>query len=183
MSPGASREHSVFGCGVSYVWPGVSENARLGVCFLRLQGLVADKGSQRPARGSATGHRELSPTTPLTSLPLFPIPLEWVEFSPYEVGFLKYGGFVPPELFGSEFFMGRLMKRLPESQICFLEGEWKPLPGQDSCSVGLGGGTGGQWGRLVGSCSLPMPIFHRHPRVGIKSGDHLVSPWETGTGT
>ncbi|XP_036042450.1 cytosolic phospholipase A2 delta [Onychomys torridus] len=52
---------------------------------------------------------------------------EWVEFSPYEVGFLKYGGFVPPELFGSEFFMGRLMKRLPESQICFLEGIWSNI--------------------------------------------------------
>ncbi|XP_038597004.1 cytosolic phospholipase A2 delta [Tachyglossus aculeatus] len=49
---------------------------------------------------------------------------EWVEFSPYEVGILKYGAFVPPELFGSEFFMGRLMKRLPESRICFLEGLW-----------------------------------------------------------
>nr|XP_048315772.1 LOW QUALITY PROTEIN: cytosolic phospholipase A2 delta [Myodes glareolus] len=52
---------------------------------------------------------------------------EWVEFSPYEVGFLKYGAFVPPELFGSEFFMGRLMKRLPESQICFLEGIWSNI--------------------------------------------------------
>ncbi|XP_024423074.2 cytosolic phospholipase A2 delta [Desmodus rotundus] len=49
---------------------------------------------------------------------------EWVEFSPYEVGFLKYGAFVPTELFGSEFFMGQLMKRLPESRICFLEGIW-----------------------------------------------------------
>ncbi|XP_054421090.1 cytosolic phospholipase A2 delta [Pteronotus mesoamericanus] len=49
---------------------------------------------------------------------------EWVEFSPYEVGFLKYGAFVPAELFGSEFFMGQLMKRLPESRICFLEGIW-----------------------------------------------------------
>ncbi|EQB77552.1 cytosolic phospholipase A2 delta [Camelus ferus] len=47
---------------------------------------------------------------------------EWVEFSPYEVGFLKYGAFVPSELFGSEFFMGRLMRRIPESRICFLEG-------------------------------------------------------------
>ncbi|ELW48131.1 Cytosolic phospholipase A2 beta [Tupaia chinensis] len=46
---------------------------------------------------------------------------EWVEFSPYEVGFPKYGAFIPSELFGSEFFMGRLMKRLPESRICFLE--------------------------------------------------------------
>ena len=51
------------------------------------------------------------------------LPLEWVEFSPYEVGFLKYGAFVPTELFGSEFFMGQLIKRLPESRICFLEGE------------------------------------------------------------
>lgn len=52
---------------------------------------------------------------------------EWVEFSPYEVGFPKYGAFVPSELFGSKFFMGRLTKRLPESRICFLEGEgvWK----------------------------------------------------------
>ncbi|XP_054988084.1 cytosolic phospholipase A2 delta [Sorex araneus] len=52
---------------------------------------------------------------------------EWVEFSPYEVGFLKYGAFVPPELFGSEFFMGRLMKRRPESRICFLEGIWSNI--------------------------------------------------------
>lgn len=62
-------------------------------------------------------------------------PLEWVEFSPYEVGFLKYGAFVPSELFGSEFFMGQLMRRLPESRICFLEGEVtlkalaRPVPG------------------------------------------------------
>ncbi|XP_055485469.1 cytosolic phospholipase A2 delta isoform X2 [Psammomys obesus] len=49
---------------------------------------------------------------------------EWVEFSPYEVGFLKYGAFIPSELFGSEFFMGRLMKRLPESPVCLLEGIW-----------------------------------------------------------
>lgn len=52
---------------------------------------------------------------------------EWCEFSPYEVGFPKYGAFIPSELFGSEFFMGRLMKQLPEPRICFLEGEcvWK----------------------------------------------------------
>lgn len=48
---------------------------------------------------------------------------EWCEFSPYEVGFPKYGAFIPSELFGSEFFMGRLVKQLPESRICFLEGE------------------------------------------------------------
>lgn len=48
---------------------------------------------------------------------------EWCEFSPYEVGFPKYGAFIPSELFGSEFFMGRLVKQLPESRICYLEGE------------------------------------------------------------
>ncbi|KFQ42284.1 Cytosolic phospholipase A2 epsilon, partial [Nestor notabilis] len=47
---------------------------------------------------------------------------EWVEFTPYEVGFPKYGTFIRAEDFGSEFFMGRLMKKMPESRICFLEG-------------------------------------------------------------
>uniref|UniRef100_A0A8C3NBG7 Phospholipase A2 n=1 Tax=Geospiza parvula TaxID=87175 RepID=A0A8C3NBG7_GEOPR len=48
---------------------------------------------------------------------------EWVEFTPYEVGLQKYGVFVRTEDFGSEFFMGRLMKKVPESRICFLEGK------------------------------------------------------------
>ncbi|NWY95011.1 PA24E phospholipase, partial [Loxia curvirostra] len=48
---------------------------------------------------------------------------EWVEFTPYEVGLPKYGAFIPAEDFGSEFFMGRLMKKVPESRICFLEGD------------------------------------------------------------
>uniref|UniRef100_A0A8C5TWR2 Phospholipase A2 n=1 Tax=Malurus cyaneus samueli TaxID=2593467 RepID=A0A8C5TWR2_9PASS len=47
---------------------------------------------------------------------------EWVEFTPYEVGLLKYGAFVRSEDFGSEFFMGHRMKKIPESHICFLEG-------------------------------------------------------------
>ncbi|NXK54221.1 PA24E phospholipase, partial [Chauna torquata] len=52
---------------------------------------------------------------------------EWVEFTPYEVGFLKYGAFVRSEDFGSEFFMGYLMKKIPESRICFLEGTWSNI--------------------------------------------------------
>uniref|UniRef100_A0A8C4UH15 Phospholipase A2 n=1 Tax=Falco tinnunculus TaxID=100819 RepID=A0A8C4UH15_FALTI len=52
---------------------------------------------------------------------------EWVEFTPYEVGLQKYGAFVRVEDFGSEFFMGRLMKKIPESRICFLEGMWSSL--------------------------------------------------------
>ncbi|XP_069714147.1 cytosolic phospholipase A2 epsilon-like [Phaenicophaeus curvirostris] len=52
---------------------------------------------------------------------------EWVEFTPFEVGFLKYGAFVHSEDFGSEFFMGHLMKKIPESHICFLEGTWSNI--------------------------------------------------------
>ncbi|NXT82768.1 PA24E phospholipase, partial [Zapornia atra] len=52
---------------------------------------------------------------------------EWVEFTPYEVGFLKYGAFVRSEDFGSEFFMGHLVKKIPESRICFLEGTWSNI--------------------------------------------------------
>ncbi|OXB72490.1 UNVERIFIED_CONTAM: hypothetical protein H355_002761 [Colinus virginianus] len=48
---------------------------------------------------------------------------EWVEFTPYEVGLLKYGAFIPAENFGSKFFMGRMLKKLPESRICYLQGE------------------------------------------------------------
>lgn len=35
----------------------------------------------------------------------------------------KYGAFIPTELFGSEFFMGRLMRRIPESRMCYLLGD------------------------------------------------------------
>ncbi|NXL58550.1 PA24E phospholipase, partial [Chordeiles acutipennis] len=56
---------------------------------------------------------------------------EWVEFTPYEVGFLKYGAFVRSEDFGSEFFMGQLMKKIPESHICFLEGAWSNIFSQN----------------------------------------------------
>uniref|UniRef100_A0A8C5UBQ1 Phospholipase A2 n=1 Tax=Malurus cyaneus samueli TaxID=2593467 RepID=A0A8C5UBQ1_9PASS len=49
---------------------------------------------------------------------------EWCEFTPYEVGFRKYGAFVRTEDFDSEFFMGRLVQKHPEPRICFLQGMW-----------------------------------------------------------
>lgn len=48
--------------------------------------------------------------------------IEWCEFTPYEVGFRKYGAFVRTEDFDSEFFMGRLIQKRPEPRICFLQG-------------------------------------------------------------
>ncbi|XP_073494932.1 cytosolic phospholipase A2 delta-like isoform X1 [Phyllobates terribilis] len=52
---------------------------------------------------------------------------EWCEFSPYEVGLLKYGAFIRSEDFGSEFFMGRRTKTLPESRICYMQGLWSNI--------------------------------------------------------
>ncbi|KAM7159400.1 cytosolic phospholipase A2 zeta isoform 2-T2 [Molossus nigricans] len=49
---------------------------------------------------------------------------EWCEFTPHEIGFPKYGVYVPTKLFGSEFFMGRLLKLWPEPRICYLQGVW-----------------------------------------------------------
>ncbi|XP_070596834.1 cytosolic phospholipase A2 beta-like [Erythrolamprus reginae] len=49
---------------------------------------------------------------------------EWVEFNPYEVAFPKYGAQVRSEDFDSEFFMGRVVKKIPESRICYMEGIW-----------------------------------------------------------
>lgn len=63
---------------------------------------------------------------------------EWIEFNPYEVGFQKYGAYIRTEDFDSPFYMGKLVKRFPESQICYLEGNllaiinWKMQPTSSS---------------------------------------------------
>ncbi|XP_048833479.1 cytosolic phospholipase A2-like [Brienomyrus brachyistius] len=49
---------------------------------------------------------------------------DWVEFSPYEIGMVKYGTFMTPDLFGSKFFMGSVVKRFEESPLHFLMGVW-----------------------------------------------------------
>ncbi|KAF4017335.1 hypothetical protein G4228_009073 [Cervus hanglu yarkandensis] len=62
---------------------------------------------------------------------------EWFEFSPYEVGMQKYGAFIPTELFGSEFFMGRLMKRIPESRMCYMLEDEPLLPEIPKCDANV----------------------------------------------
>lgn len=52
---------------------------------------------------------------------------EWLEFTPYEVSLLKYGASIRVEHFGSEFFMGRLVKKLPETRICYMQGMWSSI--------------------------------------------------------
>ncbi|KAJ6667280.1 hypothetical protein lerEdw1_017258 [Lerista edwardsae] len=49
---------------------------------------------------------------------------EWMEFTPFEVGLLKYGTYIHSEDFGSKFFMGRIMEKVPESNISFMKGMW-----------------------------------------------------------
>lgn len=52
------------------------------------------------------------------------VAVEWLEFTPYEVGHLKYGASIRAEDFGSKFFMGRLVKRLSETRICYMQGDY-----------------------------------------------------------
>ncbi|XP_068424165.1 cytosolic phospholipase A2 zeta-like [Clinocottus analis] len=47
---------------------------------------------------------------------------EWCEFTPYEVGIQKYGAFVRTEDFGSRFFLGNFVKKLPEVRLPYLIG-------------------------------------------------------------
>ncbi|XP_073682658.1 cytosolic phospholipase A2 delta-like [Garra rufa] len=55
------------------------------------------------------------------------IEAEWCEFTPYEVGFTKYGAFIPAQNFGSEYYLGRMVKKIPESGIYSLLGIWSSV--------------------------------------------------------
>ncbi|XP_042315961.1 cytosolic phospholipase A2 epsilon-like [Sceloporus undulatus] len=103
-------------------------------CITDLWGLLIDKalGSGKSSTLSGQKHALSHGQNPLPiymvlntrdkySLPEFK---EWMEFTPFEVGLLKYGAYIDSEDFGSQFFMGRMMKKVPESEICFMKGVW-----------------------------------------------------------
>lgn len=48
--------------------------------------------------------------------------LDWLEFSPYEIGIAKYAAFMKTEHFGSKLFKGRIVKKFPEYPLHFLQG-------------------------------------------------------------
>ncbi|XP_056623795.1 cytosolic phospholipase A2 zeta-like [Triplophysa dalaica] len=52
---------------------------------------------------------------------------EWCEFTPYEVGISKYGAFVPAQNFGSGYYLGHMVKKLPETRLSFLLGIWSSV--------------------------------------------------------
>lgn len=54
---------------------------------------------------------------------IFVVFLEWLEFSPYEAGFAKYGTFMKTELFGSKFYFGRVLKKFEEPDLRYLQGK------------------------------------------------------------
>ncbi|NXK59138.1 PA24E phospholipase, partial [Sylvietta virens] len=60
---------------------------------------------------------------------------EWLEFTPYEVGLLKYGASIRAEHFGSQFFMGRMVKKLSETRICYMQGMWSSIFSIDAMYV------------------------------------------------
>lgn len=97
---------------------------------------LVHSGMLLPVLGKASFllRQEVPGGKPLVILPSLG-PSEWCEFTPYEVGFPKYGAYIPTELFGSEFFMGRLVQLRPEPRICYLQGECRP-EGRDRRSRG-----------------------------------------------
>uniref|UniRef100_A0A8B9QUQ4 Phospholipase A2 n=1 Tax=Anas platyrhynchos TaxID=8839 RepID=A0A8B9QUQ4_ANAPL len=98
---------------------------------------------------------------------------EWVEFTPYEVGFLKYGAFVRSEDFGSEFFMGYRMKKIPESRICFLEGTWSNIFSQSFMdAVYLSGHSEDFWHRWTRDTEHEI---EEHPALPKRSHEQTTS--------
>lgn len=53
---------------------------------------------------------------------------EWLEFSPYETGFAKYGTFMKTEQFGCKYFGGRILKRFEEPDLSYLQGKCHKIP-------------------------------------------------------
>uniref|UniRef100_A0A672TNG4 Phospholipase A2 n=1 Tax=Strigops habroptila TaxID=2489341 RepID=A0A672TNG4_STRHB len=76
---------------------------------------------------------------------------EWLEFTPYEVSLLKYGASIPAEHFGSEFFMGRMVKRLPETRICYMQGDY--------CLEGEVAYSSGSWLKDIGETLECFLVF------------------------
>ncbi|KAG8126127.1 hypothetical protein E2320_021352, partial [Naja naja] len=89
---------------------------------------------------------------------------EWVEFTPYEVGFLKYGAFINAEDFGSEFYMGHLMKKIPESRLCFIQGMWSNVYSQSLLDA-----------LYLAECS--EDFWHRWTRPRMYEIEEDIPPW------
>ncbi|XP_076599459.1 cytosolic phospholipase A2 zeta-like [Chaetodon auriga] len=98
---------------------------------------------------------------------------EWCEFTPYEVGMQKYGAFVKSEDFGSEFFLGHIIKRHAEVRIPYLMGIWSSIFSVNLAELWtLATGSPPSWRSWLGSTisrlklgSQPLPL-----------DTHLINP-------
>ncbi|XP_070771970.1 cytosolic phospholipase A2 zeta-like isoform X2 [Enoplosus armatus] len=75
---------------------------------------------------------------------------EWCEFTPYEVGIQKYGAFVRTEDFGSQFFLGHIIKKLPEVRLPYLMGMWSSVFSLNLTQL---------WKRVTGSRPIWSPCI------------------------
>ncbi|XP_075396023.1 cytosolic phospholipase A2 beta-like [Tenrec ecaudatus] len=104
----------------------LEEHARLGhpACFTNLWDLINEA-----MRHDGPDVHKLSEQRQALRHGQKPLPMYYaLNTKGHGLSTFEFGGaFIPSELFGSEFFMGLLMKRMPESRICFLEGIWTNL--------------------------------------------------------
>ncbi|XP_015205972.2 cytosolic phospholipase A2 zeta-like isoform X2 [Lepisosteus oculatus] len=89
---------------------------------------------------------------------------EWCEFTPHEIGFPKYGAFIRTEDFGSEFYMGHLIKRHSETRLTFLLGLWSSIFSFNLAKV---------WSSLTGS----VPTWMQWLRDAVRKNDE-INPFE-----
>ncbi|XP_075396027.1 cytosolic phospholipase A2 beta-like [Tenrec ecaudatus] len=98
----------------------LEERARLGhpACFTNLWALINEA-----MRHDWPDDHKLSEQRQALRHGQKPLPMYYaLNTKGHGLSAFEFGGaFIPSELFGSKFFMGRLMKRMPESRICFLE--------------------------------------------------------------
>ncbi|KAJ7344798.1 hypothetical protein JRQ81_000748 [Phrynocephalus forsythii] len=111
------------------------ENAGRNVSFTDLWGLIVEYFLQQKEDQSKLSDQQEAVKSGQNPYPIYAAInvrpnvsgddfAEWCEFTPFEVGFRKYGAFVRTEDFDSEFYMGHLIKKHPEPRICYLQGMW-----------------------------------------------------------
>uniref|UniRef100_A0A3B4B556 PLA2c domain-containing protein n=1 Tax=Periophthalmus magnuspinnatus TaxID=409849 RepID=A0A3B4B556_9GOBI len=101
------------------------------VSYIDMAGLIAEHFVFGQKNTSTLSDQKKTVTNGQNPLPIYTAvnvrcfsSAEWVEFTPFEVGLQKYGAFIRAENFDSEFFLGHLIKKLPELRLPFLIGIW-----------------------------------------------------------
>ncbi|XP_058609507.1 cytosolic phospholipase A2 zeta-like [Onychostoma macrolepis] len=98
---------------------------------------------------------------------------EWCEFTPYEVGFPKYGAFVPAQNFGSEYYLGHMVKKLPETGLSFLVGMWSSVFSVNLTDIwSLATGVNPSWMPWAGERVSNTETDSKPTALGT----HLISP-------